>query len=745
MDEGGRLTGDEPPRRPKANAKAKVAAGAADAANEQTAGRERDSVRSATAGDEASEPVPVVEDRVQASKAAGVVSDQAFDGEDAAAAASKGRVREPDPDALERLKAAAEAVSGQAAGSKGAAEGPQEVRLPGNSEELAGERESGGRRQLVEWLAAAGAPEAMADRIEQALGESASERVGADPWCVLDVPGVAPQAADALARAALEHAEPTDPRRSRALISWLLRRAAVAGHTVQGADTVAEALGKFGVPDATGAIADAIEHGAALAFAEPVSLPDDADEAQIEEFERLDAADDDDPVAMLTSARTLLTVERWAFAEQSAAEAAQRLAATPEAVEAKQGTDSADALVAAVAEHGLTLVTGASAARLGQLAEAFPAALLASPSAAGLRTLAAAGVDALDARLLAEDPERIGAADVLIVADAQLLGVELGTVLLESARDGAHVVLAGDPATLMGTSPGALFRDLLEIDDPSFGGRLPRVELKHRPTGPLSSLGDAVRYGGLPPQELLVGPDGASKEVVIVPVREAGEAVHRAVQVAADSIPRAFGLSGRQVQVVAVDAESAGGVGALNAALKARLNPGAGVCGGFDAGDRVVVVSPLPEQGLLGGETGTVSQADVQGMTIAWDAPHDMRDVPVEGHGVDGAGTAGSAKAAQAGDASGAADAFAVSQVRAFRHAWALTVSEAQGGRWPAVVAVFDGESAPKLTRAVVLGAVVSATQHLTVVHGAGRALSDAVEKIPERQRRTRLKHALKD
>ncbi len=584
-----------------------------------------------------------------------------------------------------------------------------------------GEQDAAGRGRLVAWLSAAGAPDAMAERIERALGEGAAERVAADPWCVLDVPGVAPQAADALARVALPSAEPTDPRRSRALIAWLLRRASTAGHTVQGADTIADALGKFGVPDATGAIADAIENGAALAFAEPVSLALDADDAQIEAFEQLDAADDDDPAAMLTSAHTLLTVERWAFAEQAAAEAAQRLAATPEAVEAKQGADSADALVASVAEHGLTLVAGASAAQLAELAEAFPAALLTSPSAAGLRTLTAVGADAIDARALAADPGRIDAADVLIVADAQLLGLETGTALLEAARDGAHVVLAGDPATLLGTSPGAIFRDLLEIDDPSFGGRLPRVELKRRPTGPLSALADAVRYGGLPPQELLLGPDGTSKEVVIVPVREAGAAVHRAVQVVTDSIPRAFGLSGGQVQVVAVDAESPAGTGTLNAALKSRFNPGPGVCGGFDAGDRVVVTTPLPDRGLLGGETGTVSRADAQGLTVTWDAPHDARE------GSEGA------------------DDFAVAQARALRHAWALTIAEAQGGRWPAVVAIFDGDSAPKLTRALVLGAITLATQHLTVVHGAGRALAEAVEKIPDRPRRTRLKYALRE
>lgn len=596
----------------------------------------------------------------------------------------------------------------------------------------------------------------MTARITDALGDGAAERVRVDPWCVLEVPGLAPQAADALARVLVEDARPEDPRRTRALVSWLLRRAAaVGGHTVQGADTIAEALGRFGVTDATGAIADAIEHGAALAFAEPVSLAEDADEAEIEDFERLDGEDDDDPVSMLTSGRTLLAVERWAFAEQAAAEAAQRLAATPAAVESKQGSESADALVAAAVEHGLTLVTGASARRVADLAQSFPSALLACPSAAGLRTLAALGADAVDARVLAEDPERVGSADVLVVADAQLLGLETGTALLEATRDGAHVVLAGDPATPCPVGPGQLFRDLLETTDPGFGGRLPRVELKQRPTGPLSALADAVRYGGLPPQELLQGPDGASKEVVIVPVREAGEAVYRAVQVAADSIPRALGFSGSQVQVVAVEADGAAGSGALNAALKARLNPGPGVCGGFDAGDRVVVNRPVPERGLFGGETGTVGAAEADGLTITWDAPHGERHPPDrEVRSAQGATRPMPDDAALEADetapdgaaaAEPAEEVFTAAQSGVLRHAWALTVAEAQAGRWPAVVAVFGGDSAPKLTRALALGAITVAERHLTVVHGAGRALADAVEKIPDRPRRTRLKHALRD
>jgi hypothetical protein len=294
--------------------------------------------------------------------------------------------------------------------------------------------------------------------------------------------------------------------------------------------------------------------------------------------------------------------------------------------------------------------------------------------------------------------------------------------------------------------------------------------------------------------------------------------VHRAVQVAVDSIPRAFGLDGRQVQVVAVGAESAAaGTGTLNAALKSRFNPGPGVCGGFDAGDRVVVSVPLQAWGLLGGETGTVRAADARGLTVDWDAPHaitseaegargvggtdggqrededevkgadDAEEVSkaesaqdaVEVRGANGArgaedahgtesarGTGdahatvsaqnaadvrGAESAQDAADTHGAESArgpevvLGVDEVRSLRHAWALTIAEAQGGQWPAVVAVFDGESAPKLSRALVLGAVTLATQHLTVVHGAGRALAEAVENIPDRPRRTRLRHALRE
>jgi ATP-dependent exoDNAse (exonuclease V) alpha subunit len=624
---------------------------------------------------------------------------------------------------------------------------------------------------ITRWLTAEGAPPAFAHqlRAEFGEGEEASARLTEDPWLVLELPGVQPAAADNLARGLLELDSRekliADPRRSRALVSALLRRAARLGHTAASAESVSRDLGGLGVPDPTGAIADAVEAGAALVFADRLALAAatptaEAAEEEDAEFEAVDSADDDDPASMLTSPYTLLALDEWAFAEQSAAEAVQRLLATVtpleqdadfDAASMAADADAAEAeriarVVEEAAGNGLTLVTGGLPALPGQVAAAFPGAVLASPSPAGLRALAEAGFEAVDLRLLNEDPGRYEEAGIVVIADAQLVPLELGVDLLELLPDAAHLVLCGDLGALPATGPGRLFRDLFEIDDPEFGGTVPRVELKRRPSGPLSALVDAVRYGGLPPMEIL--DDGQSNEVKIIPVRDPAETRLRTVQLVADSIPRAFGFSGAQVQAIAVREQGPAGAEDLNAALKERLNPGPGTCGGFDAGDRVVVREGgrLVEFGLLGGETGTVIEAEAGGLAVRFDAPWVAPDADADDND-DGADTGADGAGERAESNQSSPDRpvrLEVAQARALRHAWVLTLREAQGGRWPAVVAVLDGGSAAALTRSAVIGAFAPAAKHLSVVHGAGAALAEAVESRPHTPCRTRLAQALR-
>ncbi|MBT2447140.1 ATP-binding domain-containing protein [Streptomyces sp. ISL-43] len=530
-----------------------------------------------------------------------------------------------------------------------------------------------------EVLARGGAPETLAPQAAAALGDDAAEELARSPWRLLAVAGVRPAQADGFARALLGAGAtgPGDERRAAALVGWLLAQAAAKGHTVLEAPTLESALAQYGVPDPAEALEAAVGDGAALAFEEPVGPPVGEDEEQ--------------PV------RVLVGLEGSAMAEESLAEGLARLAGTfTDPADWDKATAGPGAeLIRAVAGHGLVTHTG------GESARAEPRALLAAAREFGLRACLAAHAPADDAVTVAgllggtEGPGRDAdgqfALDLLIVLDAPQLDVETAAALVESVPDGARLVLSGDPAVLGSAGPGRVFADVLSARAcPQLVSRVPDP-------GPIGELVSGVGVGELNQV------DAPGKEVVIVPVRDAGEAVHRTVQLVAESVPRAFGIPADAVQVITPGHGGSAGTRALNAALKERLNPGPGRFGGFDPGDRVVHV-PFPGRAL----PARVVSADAQGLHLAGAAGARIV-VPKE---------------------------RVESQVR---HGWAVTAHQAVGARWPAVVVVLPGDAAQALSRDWVYTAFGRAERHLSVVHGVDQALPRAVAEVPAKPRTTRL------
>ncbi|GAB1334714.1 helix-hairpin-helix domain-containing protein [Streptomyces sp. E-15] len=562
-------------------------------------------------------------------------------------------------------------------------------------------------------LAEGGAPDALAPQVATVLGEGADTALREDPWQLLRVGGVRPEQADGFARALLGAAcAPDDERRGRAVTVWLLEQAAVAGHTALELPTLTTALDRQGVPDPDAAVQGTLAEGEALVFQDALEEPGapaargTGDEADAEEEER--------PV------RVLVGLERYALAEESLADGLARLVNSPPA-EAGQSWETVAAalsggaaeLARAVAGHGLVLHTGGEAAR------AEPAALLGTARAAGLRafavchapdglrrTAAQPGGAAVEpgagtvAGLLsgAEGPGRDadGALelDLLIVLDAPQLDVEGAAALVESLPDGARLVLSGDPGVLWSAGPGRVFADLLAARVcPQIASRLPDP-------GPIGELVSGIGAGEL---NQVAAP---GKEVVIVPVRDAGEAVHRTVQLVADSVPRAIGVPADQTVVITPGHGGAAGTRALNSALKERLNPGPGRFGGFDPGDRIAY-TPAPGRTV----PGLVVKADADGLHLSCaGVPVVVPRERVEG-GV--------------------------------RHGWALTAHQAAGARWPAVVVVLPGDAAQALSRPWVYTAFSRAERHLSVVHGVEQALPKAVAEVPPKPRTTRLRTLL--
>ncbi|MEU6481830.1 helix-hairpin-helix domain-containing protein [Streptomyces sp. NPDC047017] len=583
-------------------------------------------------------------------------------------------------------------------------------------------------------LGEGGAPDALALPVAAALGEGAPERLRADPWQLVHVPGVRPEQADGFARALLgADCGPADERRGRAFAGWLLEQAALAGHTALEAPALTAALAQRGVPDPDAVLQSTLAEGEALVFQDALEEPGApaAAEGDAEDGE------EERPV------RILVGLERYALAEESLADGLARLVnSVPKQDGPAEGWERAAAaapgsaaeLIRAVAGHALVLHSGGEASR------AEPARLLRVAHGLGLRAWAAVhsplgregltellrrrpeegggpaespgpdGSDSPDgapdspdgpfvvttAGLLsgAEGPGRdadgMFALDLLVVLDAPQLDVESAALLVESLPDGARLVLAGDPAVLWSVGPGRVFADLLAAR------ACPHVASRVPDPGPLGELVSGIGVGEL---NQVAAP---GKEVVIVPVRDAGEAVHRTVQLVADSVPRAIGVPAEQTVVITPGHGGAAGTRALNAALKERLNPGPGRFGGFDPGDRIVY-SPAPGRAL----PGQVVKADAEGLHLSCSgAPVVVAKEQVEGR---------------------------------VRHGWALTAHQAAGARWPAAVVVLPGDAAGALSRAWIYTAFGRAIRHLSVVHGVEQALPRAVAEVPPKPRTTRL------
>ena len=598
--------------------------------------------------------------------------------------------------------------------------------------------------ELLAVLAAGGAPDTLAGPVTRLLGEQAATLLRQDPWRLLVVPGVRPEQADGFARALLGGAcGPDDRRRGRALTEWLLHRAARSGHTVLRAADLHHRLGRLGVPDPEAAVRGAVEDGAVLVFREeaPERAGEPGDTA---------AAGEEPAEAPVT---LLFGLERYAVAEESLADHLVRLrdavsapdgegaaAVEPSAWEtaaAEAPSPSAAALVRAVAGSGLVVHTGGEAAR------AEPAALVAAARRLGLRACAA--VHSEDgrrrlARLLegtaenaaenaaerpadgerAAEPDDAGPAvvtvagllaggggpgratdgtlalDLLAVLDAPQLDVETAAALVESLPDGARLVLSGDPHLLGAAGAGRPFADLLAARC------CPQVASRTPDPGPLGELVSGVGVGELVP---VAAPH---REVVIVPVRDAGEAVHRTVQLVTDSVPRALDIPAARTQVITVGHGGAAGTRVLNAALKERLNPGPGRFAGFDPGDRVAY-TPVPGRTSV----GTVLTADAAGLHLDLDGRAQV--VPRDRLG------------------------------ETVRHGWAVTAHQAAGLRWPAVVVVLPGDAVSALDRSWVYTAFSRGERHLSVVQGVGEALPRAVAERSAAPRQTRLRTLLRE
>lgn len=557
------------------------------------------------------------------------------------------------------------------------------------------------RLAVAELLFAASLPVRSAFGAVELFGAEAPHLLREDPWRLLEVPGVDVRTADRFALATLDdRPEKTDPRRGRAQVIYALTRAARDGHTVLPEPTLSAALAGLDAPDPDAALRAALADGRVL--------PSDTDDAVMH-----------------------YGLERYAIAEETIADSLARLVASAqpicdpaEVLAPDSDLDEAQqAAVLAAAQHGVSILHGGpgtgksrTVAAVVALAERHGQRVaLAAPTGRAAKRLAAlTDRDASTLHRLLGAQGRSGDfvrgegwpidADVIVVDETSMLDVELAAALVEACADGAHLMLVGDPAQLPSIGPGRVLGDLLDA------AVLPSTELatlyRQAEGGAIARLATAVRGGELP------AVDDPTREVVVIAADGPAEAARRVAQLVTDSIPRALGIEPADIQVLTPVHRGSAGTQALNAVLKAALNPATGSVRGFGVGDRVVATANHLDDGFANGEVGIVVADSDNRLVVDFGAG----PIPVPGKAL-----------------------------HDVVHGWAITVHRAQGSEWPAVVVVLPPEATGMLSRPLVYTALTRAQRHLSIVHAAGPALARGVREVGARPRRTRLAGLLRD
>src|SRR4051812_3374836 len=556
----------------------------------------------------------------------------------------------------------------------------------------------GGERAIRLFLDEHGVPAAAASRLVRAMGPGAIEQLRTDPYAATEVAGIGFATADVLARALGLPAD--DPARIDAGIVHALREAEADGHChLPRADLEQRAVQLLG---ATGA-AVAGRIGTLGASGRLVLDGGRIVDPAIDGIERRLAR----RVTELLDAEPLLEV--------------------PEERPEGQLSDDQWLAIRQAHEHRLSILTGGPGTgkthAMRALVDAVHAARkrvrLCAPTGKAARRLAeSTGHDATTIHRLLEwsgeeggftrdEGDPIPGTDLLVVDESSMLSLRLADALFRAVGPRTHVLLVGDADQLPPVGAGRVLDDLLDSEE------VPAVRLTEIFRQARRSLivraAHAINHGEPPPTRP-DAPDGL-RDFFVVQRGSSGELFDEAVSLAAERPPAHSALEPvADVQVLSPMPRGRAGIDALNAALRARLNPdGEPIAGtSLRVGDRVVQTVNDHERELMNGETGVLLSFD-RDRERAVLVTDDERRI-----------------------------ALPVDALSTIRPAYAMSVHKSQGSSAPAIVVVLDAAHRVMLTRNLLYTAVTR-SERVCVLVTRPEALAIALRSAEGRARHTRL------
>lgn len=545
---------------------------------------------------------------------------------------------------------------------------------------------------------------AMAARIVARFGDDAVRVVKEEPYLLTEMDGIGFLTADKVAMAV--KIAPDAPARIQAAIRHIHSEAENDGHcSLRPNDFVREIPALLGTDIGVPKIAEAVK---ALIAAEV--LVRDGDDIYLTELHEAETKVAEWVKAMATERPPAITnLEGLIDACESNAGITYH---TKQREAIAMALTSGFSVVTGGPGVGKSMITRAIVSIYKAERHALPVYLCSPTGRAAKRLSEATGAPASTIhRLLGYNPE-LGfmvneneplAPGLLIADEASMMDVRLARSLFAACSQGMQVVLVGDVDQLPSVGPGSVLRDIID------SGAVPVTKLEYvyrqEEGSGISALAHQVNAGRIP--DLAACP----KDVISYAVQTPDEALPLVVKHAKEAYEQ-HGLLG--FGVLAPGHRGSAGVKALNDAIRAALNPGAGK--GFSPGDKVMVVKNCYPHDVFNGDLGIVRKVNDDDGSI---------DVDFGDQWV----------------TFGNSDEYAPLDI--LQLAFASTIHKAQGGEYPVCVVVLTRQHWVMLQRNLLYTAVTRAKKQLVIIHQTG-ALERAVRNNKIAHRNSRLAERLR-
>ena len=294
--------------------------------------------------------------------------------------------------------------------------------------------------------------------------------------------------------------------------------------------------------------------------------------------------------------------------------------------------------------------------------------------------------------------------DVLIVDEASMIDIILMNALLNAIPEEMKLVIIGDTDQLPSVGPGNVLRDMIESDVIPVV-RLTRI-FRQAQRSRIVMNAHRINEGKFPNIS-----NGRDTDFFFLEQEDPEAAAEEIVNLIENRLPRAYGLSPFEIQILTPMQRGVIGAAALNTRLQQLLNPQEQVLhrGGIAFGqrDKVMQIRNNYDKGVYNGDIGTVTKVDLDERMLY--AEFDGRTVSYE-----------------------------VSELNELVLAYATTVHKSQGSEYPIVIMPIMMSHFVMLQRNLIYTGITRAKKIMILV-GQKKALAYCIHNLTVDQRNSRL------